>query len=134
MKSNRFLHSNELPYKRFLISCKTTSLRAVENWAYSVFKVNILAKNNSIILKMIFVLEYQTRKETFFGSWIFINLGNCMYIRKKVVPIFIGGLGSFTNIFLSSTASIFNFGVCLHSNQTKGRSYMTSDGRGFSQI
>ena len=83
MKFNRFLHPKELPQRIFLISCKTTWLRAVKNWILSIF----MPKINLITLKMVFALECQTRRTTF-SNTIFYCIHTHQVLSSKDVPYF----------------------------------------------
>ena len=79
--------SNWAASKDFLISCKRTWFRVVKDSRFSVFNVNFEPKMNVIILKMIFVLEYQTRRTTFSNNIVsFIHDHQILF--SKNLPYF----------------------------------------------
>ena len=47
LEFNRFLHPNIMHLQNiFLISCRTSQVRVIKNWAFSVFKSNFQTKNH----------------------------------------------------------------------------------------
>ena len=65
VKLNRFLHPNDLPQRIFWYLIRQLDWMESKVGYFQFFKSTFRSKINLIILKMIFVLEYQIRRTTF---------------------------------------------------------------------
>ena len=87
MKFNRFLHPNELPQRIFLYLVRQLDWGQSKIGYFQFLKSIFRPKINLITLKMIFVLEYQTRRTTFSNN-IFSFIQTLQILFSKNVPYF----------------------------------------------
>ena len=87
MKFNRFLHPNELPQRIFWYLVRQLDWGQSKIGYFQFLKTIFRPKINLITLKMIFVLEYQTRRTTFSNN-IFSFIHTHQILFSKNVPYF----------------------------------------------
>ena len=89
IKFNKFLHSNELPQRIFWYLVRQLDWKQSKNGCLKFSKLIFWPKINLIIVKMIFVLGYQTRRTKFSNNissfFIFIK-----FYFVKMCPLFVG--------------------------------------------
>ena len=87
MKFNKFLHPNVLPQRFFLHLVRQLDLGQSKIGYFQFLKSIFRPKINLITLKMILVLEYQTRRTTFSNN-IFSFIHTHQILFSKNVPYF----------------------------------------------